>query len=162
MSEETLNPSPDDNQIVAERRAKLTELRSQGVAFPNDFERKDYAGDLQARYAETDADALAATPVRVQLAGRMMLKRVMGKASFATVQDMSGRIQLYIARDNLGEAAYTAFKHWDLGDILGVEGTLMRTKTGELSIQASQVRLLTKALRPLPEKFHGLADQEQK
>ncbi len=162
MSEETLNPTADDNQIVAERRAKLTELRSQGIAFPNDFDRKDYAGDLHGRYAETDAESLAAQPVRVQLAGRMMLKRVMGKASFATVQDMSGRIQLYIARDNIGEEIYTAFKHWDLGDILGVEGTLMRTKTGELSIQASQIRLLTKALRPLPEKFHGLADQEQK
>ena len=162
MSEEILPSPADDNQIVAERRAKLTEIRSQGIAFPNDFERKDYAADLQARYAETDAEALAAQPIHVQLAGRMMLKRVMGKASFATVQDMSGRIQIYIARDNIGEAVYSAFKHWDLGDILGVEGTLMRTKTGELSIQASQIRLLTKALRPLPEKFHGLADQEQK
>jgi lysyl-tRNA synthetase, class II len=163
---ETHLPSPtpenDDNQIVAERRAKLAELRLHGIAFPNDFERRDYAGDLAARHANDDAETLKAQPVRVQLAGRMMLKRVMGKASFATVQDMSGRIQLYIARDLIGESLYEAFKHWDLGDILGVEGVLMRTKTGELSIQASTLRLLTKALRPLPEKFHGLADQEQK
>ncbi|MDD3528972.1 MAG: lysine--tRNA ligase [Gallionellaceae bacterium] len=152
----------EDNQIITERRDKLAALREQGVAFPNDFERRDYAGDLQARYAETDVEALAATPVPVQLAGRMMLKRVMGKASFATLQDMSGRIQVYVARDQVGEATYDAFKRFDLGDILGVTGHLFRTKTNELTIQASSVRLLTKSLRPLPEKFHGLTDQEQK
>lgn len=163
MSEPTSTaPQQDDNQIIAERRAKLTELRQQGIAFPNDFERRDYAGELAARHAGDDADALATAPVSVQLAGRMMLKRVMGKASFVTVQDMSGRIQLYIARDKVGETIYTAFKHWDLGDFIGVEGNLMRTKTGELTIQASHIRLLTKTLRPLPEKFHGLSDQEQK
>ena len=152
---------PDDNQIIAERRAKLTALRAVGIAFPNDFERRDMAGDLQLRYAETAADELIAAPVLVQLAGRMVLKRVMGKASFATLQDMSGRLQIYVSNDKTGEAAHQAFKHWDLGDILGVSGVLFRTKTGELTVEARSVRLLTKALRPLPEKFHGLTDQEQ-
>ncbi len=155
-------PPQDENQIVAERRAKLAALRSQGVAFPNDFERRDQAGDLHGRYAETGGESLASEPIPVQLAGRMMLKRVMGKASFASLQDMSGRIQIYVARDQIGEDAYDAFKRMDLGDILGVVGHLFRTKTNELTIQVKQVRLLTKALRPLPEKFHGLADTEQK
>ena len=152
---------PDDNQIIAERRAKLTALRAVGIAFPNDFERRDMAGDLQLRYAETGADELVAAPVLVQFAGRMVLKRVMGKASFATLQDMSGRLQIYVSNDKTGEAVHQAFKHWDLGDILGVNGVLFRTKTGELTVEARSVRLLTKALRPLPEKFHGLIDQEQ-
>ena len=152
---------PDDNQIIAERRAKLTTLRAVGIAFPNDFERRDMAGGLQLRYAETGADELVAAPVLVQFAGRMVLKRVMGKASFATLQDMSGRLQIYVSNDKTGEAVHQAFKHWDLGDILGVNGVLFRTKTGELTVEARSVRLLTKALRPLPEKFHGLIDQEQ-
>ena len=152
---------PDDNQIIAERRAKLTTLRAVGIAFPNDFERCDMAGDLQLRYAEAAADELIAVSVLVQFAGRMVLKRVMGKASFATLQDMSGRLQIYVSNDKTGEAAHQAFKHWDLGDILGVSGVLFRTKTGELTVEARSVRLLTKALRPLPEKFHGLTDQEQ-
>ena len=152
---------PDDNQIIAERRAKLTALRAVGIAFPNDFERRDMAGDLQLRYAEAAADELIAVSVLVQFAGRMVLKRVMGKASFATLQDMSGRLQIYVSNDKTGEAAHQAFKHWDLGDILGVSGVLFRTKTGELTVEARSVRLLTKALRPLPEKFHGLTDQEQ-
>ncbi|MFC4158013.1 lysine--tRNA ligase [Chitinimonas lacunae] len=152
----------DDNQLIAERRAKLAEIRKQGVAFPNDFDRKHHAADLHAKYDAQDAEALEAAKVEVVLAGRMMLKRVMGKASFATLQDGSGRIQVYLSRDQLGEAPYGAFKHWDLGDILGVRGTLMKTKTGELSILASEIRLLTKSLRPLPGKFHGMSDQEQK
>lgn len=152
---------PDDNQIIADRRAKLTALRAVGIAFPNDFERRDMAGDLQLRYAETTADELIAASVLVQFAGRMVLKRVMGKASFATLQDMSGRLQIYVSNDKTGEAVHQAFKHWDLGDILGVSGVLFRTKTGELTVEARSVRLLTKALRPLPEKFHGLTDQEQ-
>ena len=152
----------DDNQIIAERRAKLAQLREAGVAFPNDFQRRDMAGDLHERYADTEAEALEAHPVEVQFAGRMMLKRVMGKASFATLQDVSGRMQVYVARDQVGEDVYQAFKHWDLGDIIGVTGTLFRTRTQELTVQASSVRLLTKSLRPLPEKFHGLTDQEQK
>ncbi len=152
----------DDNQIIAERRSKLSAMRKSGVAFPNDFERKHLAADLHAEFGERTHDELEAAQVHVAVAGRMMLKRVMGKASFATVQDMSGRIQLFISNNDTGEEAHNAFKHYDLGDILGAVGVLFKTKTGELSVRATQVRLLTKALRPLPEKFHGLSDQEQK
>ena len=161
---ETASPtSPqDENQIIAERREKLAGIRARGIAFPNDFERKDYAANLHASCEFTSKEDLEATPVAAQLAGRMMLKRVMGKASFATLQDMSGRMQIYVSREAVGEEAYDAFKRMDLGDILGVTGTLFRTKTNELTIQATSVRLLTKALRPLPEKFHGLSDVEQK
>ena len=163
MSEPTQYPLPvDENQIITERREKLAALRQNGIAFPNDFQRQDYAGSLHDTHGNAEKEALEATPVSVQLAGRMMLKRVMGKASFATLQDMSGRIQIYVSKEAVGEAVYDAFKHWDLGDILGVTGTLFRTKTNELTIQCTSVRLLTKALRPLPEKFHGLTDQEQK
>ncbi|AOX99349.1 lysine--tRNA ligase [Jeongeupia sp. USM3] len=152
----------DENQIMAERRAKLGALRKQGPAFPNDFRRADVAGDLHARFDGVEKEDLEAQNVTVSVAGRMMLKRVMGKASFATVQDVSGRIQFYISRDSVGEEVYAAFKTWDMGDILGAVGTLMKTKTGELSVQVTELRLLTKSLRPLPDKFHGLADQEQK
>ncbi len=162
MTEPAHPPHPDENQIIAERRDKLAAIRAQGIAFPNDFQREDYAGELHARYADSAKETLETSPVRVRLAGRMMLKRVMGKASFATLQDMSGRMQIYVSREAVGEDAYDAFKRMDLGDILGVEGTLFRTKTDELTIQCSAVRLLTKALRPLPEKFHGLTDLEQK
>jgi len=153
---------PDDNQIIAERRAKLGALRRAGIAFPNDFERKHLAGDLHAEFCERTHDELEALHIHVAVAGRMMLKRVMGKASFATVQDMSGKIQLFVSNNDTGEEAHNVFKHYDLGDILGATGVLFKTKTGELSVRVSQVRLLTKALRPLPEKFHGLSDQEQK
>jgi lysyl-tRNA synthetase class 2 len=162
----------DDNQLIAERREKLKALREaqkqgQGVAFPNDFKPADKAADLFARYGETTKEALEAEPVRASVAGRMMLKRVMGKASFATLQDASfgpsgGRIQIYLNNDGVGEAQHSAFKHWDLGDIIAVEGVLMRTRTGELTIQADRIRLITKSLRPLPDKFHGIADQEIK
>jgi len=161
-TEPTTPATQDENQIITERRAKLTALRKAGIAFPNDFERKNLSGDLHASYGEMSHDELAAANVSVAVAGRMMLKRVMGKASFATVQDMSGRIQLFISNGDTGEEAHSAFKHYDLGDILGASGVLFKTKTGELSVRVSQVRLLTKALRPLPEKFHGLTDQEQK
>ena len=161
MTDQTL-PSQDDNQIIAERRAKLAALRKEGVAFPNDFERKHLAGEVHAEFGEKTHDELEAAQVHVAVAGRMMLKRVMGKASFATIQDMSGKIQLYITNGDAGEEAHNAFKHYDLGDILGAVGVLFKTKTGELSVRVTQVRLLTKALRPLPEKFHGLSDQEQK
>jgi lysyl-tRNA synthetase class 2 len=154
--------SADENQIVAERRAKLQVLRGQGTAFPNDFRRAHLAGELQGAFADKPNEDLEAAQTQVAVAGRMMLKRVMGKASFATIQDMSGRIQLYVTRDELGEPLYEQFKHWDLGDILGARGTLFRTRTGELSIKVSSLRLLSKSLRPLPEKFHGLADQEQR
>ncbi|KTT22021.1 lysine--tRNA ligase [Pseudacidovorax intermedius] len=160
-------PSVDDNQLIAERREKLKALRAgqaegRGVAFPNDFKPADRADALLAAHGETPAEALEATPVAASVGGRMMLKRVMGKASFATLQDATGRIQLYVTRDALGEEVYADFKKWDLGDIVGAEGTLMKTKTGELSVKVSRLRLLTKSLRPLPDKFHGMADQEQK
>jgi lysyl-tRNA synthetase class 2 len=155
-------PAQDENQIVAERRAKLAALRAQGIAFPNDYRREHLAGDLQHAYGAMSKEELEGHAIRVAVAGRMMLKRVMGKASFATLQDMSGRIQVYVSNDATGVDAHEAFKHWDLGDILGVEGTLFKTRTGELTVNACKVRLLAKALRPLPEKFHGLADQEQK
>ena len=152
----------DENHIIAERRAKLAALRQAGVAFPNDFQRENTAQKLHDGYGEKSTEELADLPVEVRVAGRMMLKRVMGKAAFATLQDMSGRIQIYVARDKVSEDTYASFKTWDLGDILGVVGTLMKTKTGELTIQASEIRVLTKSLRPLPDKFHGLSDQELK
>ncbi len=150
----------DENRIMAERREKLAKLRESGNAFPNDFRRAHAMGDLASAYGALDKPALEAAKIAVSIAGRMVLKRVMGKASFATLQDGSGRIQIYVSNDNTGEAAHEAFKHWDLGDIVGVSGTLSKTNKGELTVQAAQIRLLTKALRPLPEKFHGLADQE--
>ncbi|HUL91459.1 MAG TPA: lysine--tRNA ligase [Burkholderiales bacterium] len=152
----------DENQIIAERRARLAELRRHGSAFPNDFRREHLAADLHKTWGDKSNEELEPRHIAVSLAGRVMLKRVMGKASFATVQDMSGRIQLYVTRDAVGEAAYEAFKHYDLGDIVGAKGTLFKTKTGELSLKTAELRLLVKSLRPLPEKFHGLADQEQK
>jgi len=152
----------DENQIIAERRAKLAELRKRGAAFPNDFRREHLAADLHQAWGGKSNEEIEPKAVKATVAGRMMLKRLMGKASFATVQDMSGRIQLYVTRDAVGEAAYEAFKHYDLGDILGARGTLFKTKTGELSLKVTELRLLVKSLRPLPEKFHGLADQEQK
>ncbi|MDO9467196.1 MAG: amino acid--tRNA ligase-related protein, partial [Thiobacillus sp.] len=162
MNNETTAPALDENQIIMERRAKLAAIREAGIAFPNDFERRDYASKLAAAHGDKSKEALEGKAVEVQLAGRMMLKRVMGKASFATLQDMSGRIQIYVSNDVTGVESHDAFKHWDLGDFLGVTGTLFKTNKGELTIQAKSIRLLSKALRPLPEKFHGLADQEQK
>jgi lysyl-tRNA synthetase class 2 len=158
----TQTPLIDENHIIAERRAKLAQWRKSGRAYPNDFRRENTAGKLGELYSDKPREDLEATPVAVRIAGRIMLKRVMGKASFATIQDLSGRIQLYVTRDNIGTVPYEEFKHWDLGDIVGVVGTLMKTKTGELTVQCTEIHLLTKALRPLPEKFHGLADIEQK
>ncbi|TMG87818.1 MAG: lysine--tRNA ligase [Betaproteobacteria bacterium] len=152
----------NENQIIAERRAKLRALRERGQAYPNDFRRDSLAGALHEAHDGKTNEALEAEPLAVAVAGRMMLKRVMGKASFATLQDMSGRIQLYIASDAVGVEAHDAFKHWDLGDIVGACGTLFKTRTGELSVRVAELRLLAKALRSLPEKFHGLTDQEQK
>jgi len=159
---EDIERAHEENQIIAERRSKLGAIRKAGVAFPNDFERKHLAGDLHAEFGAKSHDELEASKVNVAVAGRMMLKRVMGKASFATIQDMSGKIQLFVSNNDTGEEAHNAFKHYDLGDILGATGVLFKTKTGELSVRVTQVRLLSKALRPLPEKFHGLSDQEQK
>ncbi|MBC7414248.1 MAG: lysine--tRNA ligase [Herminiimonas sp.] len=160
-------PAQDEHSIIAERRAKLTALRSQGIAFPNDFRPQHKAAALHAQYGGFDQATLDPRAIQVSVAGRMMLKRVMGKASFATIQDASGlqadgRIQLYLSNELTGEASHAAFKHYDMGDILGAEGVLFKTKTGELSIKVSNLRLLTKSLRPLPDKFHGLSDQEMK
>ena len=150
----------DENRLIAQRREKLNELRKEGNAFPNDFRRNVLNAELAAEYAETDSDILKASTRRVKIAGRLMTKRVMGKASFATIRDMSGDMQLYVKRDDLGEGVYPAFKRWDLGDIIAAEGTMFRTQKGELSVAVDDIRLLTKSLRPLPEKFHGLSDQE--
>ena len=162
MSEQEHNPPQNTNQIIEERRAKLAALREAGIAFPNDFRRNNLASDLHKKYGNQSNDTLEKDPISVEVAGRMILKRVMGKASFATIQDMSGHIQLYITNDITGESVHAAFKHFDLGDILGVHGTLFITKSGELTVRVKSLRLLTKSLRPLPEKFHGLTDQEQK
>ncbi|MCD9030344.1 lysine--tRNA ligase [Luteimonas sp. Y-2-2-4F] len=165
MTEPTpATPHADDNALIAERRGKLNALREQGVAFPNDFRREQFAGALQAEFADAErwsAEALEGLDRRVGVAGRLMAKRVMGKASFAQIQDESGRIQLFLQAGALGDA-YEAFKGWDVGDIVGVEGGLTRTRTGELSVKATALRLLTKSLRPLPDKWHGLADVEQR
>ncbi|HQU16550.1 MAG: lysine--tRNA ligase [Chromatiales bacterium 21-64-14] len=150
----------EDNRLIAERRAKLAALRAAGNPFPNDFHRDALAQALHADCDGLNGGALDAAPRRVRVAGRMMAKRVMGKASFAQIQDMSGRIQLFLERDTLPEGVYAAFKGWDVGDIVGVEGVLFKTKTDELTVRAEQLRLLVKGLRPLPEKFHGLTDQE--
>jgi len=150
----------DENRLIAQRREKLGELREQGNAFPNDFRRNVMNAELNAEYAETSAEDLKENPRRVQIAGRMMTKRVMGKASFANIRDMSGDMQLYVKRDDLPEGVYAEFKRWDLGDIIAAEGVMFRTQKGELTVLVDNVRLLTKSLRPLPEKFHGLSDQE--
>ena len=152
----------DENQIIAERRAKLQAWRARGNAFPNKFMHDSLAGDLHEKYDNNDADSMDLNPVAVKVAGRMMLKRVMGKASFATIQDMSGSIQLYLTDSYPGKEPHDEFKHYDVGDILGVEGVLFKTRTNELTVRVKQLHLLTKALRPLPEKFHGLTDQEQR
>ncbi len=162
VSQQENLPVQDENHVMAERREKLKAIRSQGVAFPNDFKPGNLAVNLHKAYGEQAGEAFDTQVVKVSIAGRMMLKRVMGKASFATVQDRSGRIQLFIARDNVGEDVYEAFKKWDLGDIVAAAGVLFKTRTGELSVKVSELRLLTKSLRPLPEKFHGLSDQETK
>ncbi|KGM27738.1 lysine--tRNA ligase [Photorhabdus akhurstii] len=153
--------APDLNNELQTRREKLATLRENGIAFPNDFRRENISEDLHAKYDDKTQEELEALNIEVTVGGRMMTRRIMGKASFVTLQDMGGRIQLYVARDDLPEGIYNEqFKKWDLGDILGARGKLFKTKTGELSIHCTELRLLTKALRPLPDKFHGLADQE--
>ncbi|MBT0963762.1 lysine--tRNA ligase [Denitromonas iodatirespirans] len=162
MSEQNPSPSADENHLIAERREKLRAWRESGRAYPNDFSRENTAGKLDEAYGEKTREALEETPVEVRVAGRVMLKRVMGKASFATIQDLSGRIQLYVSNQGVGEEVHGDFKHWDIGDIVGAVGTLFKTKTGELTVNCTEIRLLSKNLRPLPEKFHGLTDQETK
>ncbi len=160
-------PPIDENQLIAERREKLKALRDgqrqgRGVAFPNDFKPGHHAADLLTHHGSKTPELLAQEGIQASVGGRMMLKRVMGKASFATIQDSTGRFQIYVTRDDVGEETYAAFKHWDLGDIVGAEGKLFKTRTGELSLHATRIRLLTKNLRPMPDKFHGVADQEVK
>ncbi|PID51399.1 MAG: lysine--tRNA ligase [Pasteurellales bacterium] len=159
-----MNNTETVNELHSEmdfRREKLNKLRQKGNAFPNTFRREHLADKLQQEFANVEKEDLSEQNIVVKVAGRIMLRRVMGKASFATISDMSGQIQLYIARDNLPEGFYEEeVKNWDLGDIVGASGELFKTKTGELSIRVREIELLTKALRPLPEKFHGLSDQE--
>jgi lysyl-tRNA synthetase class 2 len=156
-------PENDEHEQIAQRREKLALLREEGIAFPNDFRRDVMTGEIHAKYNDMDAEALDKAQLRVRVAGRMMTRRIMGKASFAHIQDMSGQIQLYVTRDELPEGFYNQqFKKWDIGDIVGAEGVLFRTRTGELSVKVDNIKLLTKSLRPLPEKFHGLVDQESR
>ncbi|MEQ9926259.1 lysine--tRNA ligase [Pectobacterium brasiliense] len=151
----------DLNNELKTRREKLVALRETGIAFPNDFRRDSTSDRLHAEFDGKENEELEELGIEVTVAGRMMTRRIMGKASFVTLQDVGGRIQLYVSRDDLAEGIYNEqFKKWDLGDILGARGKLFKTKTGELSIHCTELRLLTKALRPLPDKFHGLADQE--
>jgi len=163
MTEQTIAPQDaqqDENRLIAERRAKLAKLREAGVAFPNDFVPDAHAAILHDKYDDQDQAFLQGAGIQVKVAGRMMLKRVMGKASFATLQDGSGRIQIYLDKGALGEEPYAAFKQWDIGDLIAIEGSVFKTNKGELSVHATTARLLAKSLRPLPDKFHGVADQE--
>ena len=168
MSENTTSPEPqDENQLIAERRDKLSAMRArqaQGgpVAFPNDFKPAHHADALHTAHGAKTAETLVEEKHTVRIAGRMVLKRVMGKASFATLQDSTGRMQLYVKGEEIGVDIYDDFKHWDLGDIVGAEGHVFKTKTGELSVHVTSIRMLTKSLRPLPDKFHGIHDQEIK
>ena len=157
MADET---PQDESKLIAERRRKLDALRERGNAFPNDFHRNAIADELHQTFADHDNETLQKDNVQVAVVGRMMVKRVMGKASFVKLQDRSGQIQVRLERDRLPEGLYQEFKKWDVGDIVGAVGMLFRTQTGELTVQADDVRMLTKSLRPLPEKFHGLSDQE--
>ena len=151
----------DENHIIAERRAKLAALRAAGVAYPNDFKRTDLFGDLRAKWGDTPKEDLEAAAPTVAVSGRMMLKRVMGKASFATVRDFTGTMQYFITPSEVGDEAYALFKTMDLGDIVAAEGTLFRTNRGELSVRVKTLRLMTKSIRPLPDKHKGLCDPEQ-
>lgn len=162
MSEALENQQLDENRLISERRQKLAKLREKGNPFPNDFKPQDYSLPLHYKYDGYSKEELDGMNIPAKIAGRMMLKRVMGKAAFATIADAKGRIQAYISKEKIGEEVYEDFKHFDMGDILGVTGTLMKTKTGELSINATEVRLISKNIRPLPEKFHGLSDMEQR
>lgn len=161
-SDATVDTAKSENHLIAERREKLKAWRATGKAFPNDFSRENLANRLDELYSEKTRDELETARIDVKVAGRIVLKRVMGKASFATIQDVSGRLQVFVSNDVTGEEVHSEFKHWDIGDIVGCEGVLFKTKTNELTVQCKQIRLLTKSLRPLPEKFHGLSDVEQK
>ncbi|KTD16491.1 lysine--tRNA ligase [Legionella jordanis] len=157
MTEEHL----DESEVYQIRKQKLADLRSQGFNFPNKFRRHELAADLIHKYESLEKEELAEKHIKVVVAGRIVLRRIMGKASFFHIQDVSGRIQAYIRQNDLADL-YEQFKHWDLGDIVGLSGELFKTNTGELTVHASHIELLTKSLRPLPDKFHGLADQEMR
>lgn len=151
----------NENDLIAQRRQDLKELRKTGNAYTNQFKRDSLALDLHAQYENKSKEELEGESIKVAVAGRMMSRRIMGKASFAHIQDMSGKIQLYVRRDDLADGVYNdGFKKWDIGDIIGATGTIMKTNKGELSIRVDSIELLTKSLQPLPEKFHGLTDQE--
>ena len=152
----------DENSQIAIRREKLAELRKQGNAYPNDFRRDALAQKLLEQHGEKSKEELESASIKVKVAGRIMTRRLMGKASFCHIQDMSGRIQIYLRGEDLPEGRYEEFKHWDIGDIIGIEGHLFKTKVGELSVHATNARLLTKGLRPLPDKWAGLTDTEQR
>jgi lysyl-tRNA synthetase class 2 len=164
MEKESISHSPevDENRLIAERRGKLAALREDGEAYPNDFRKDSTAGELQTRFSNADAAELERVGESCTVAGRMMAKRIMGKIAFVRLQDRSGAIQLMIQRDDLPPGVFQQFKHWDIGDLLGARGRVVRTQKGELSIRVGELRLLVKALRPLPEKFHGLTDTEMR
>jgi lysyl-tRNA synthetase class 2 len=160
MTDEQHPQVEDENEIIAQRRAKLADLRQQGNPFPNDFRRTDLALALHEEHEEKSKDELAAANIETRVAGRIMLRRVMGKASFLTIQDRSGRVQIYVRQSDVGDAAYHEFSKWDIGDIIGVTGSVMKTNKGELSVHATEIRMLTKSLRPMPEKHAGLTDTQ--
>ena len=153
-------PAEDENHIIAERRAKLAALRAAGVAYPNDFKRTDLFGDLTAKYGAMTAEELEAAAPEVACSGRIMLKRIMGKASFCTVRDFTGTMQYFVQQNEVGPDAYAAFKTFDLGDIVAAKGVLFRTHAGDLAIRVKEIRLMTKSIRPLPDKHKGLQDTE--
>src|SRR3990167_6858743 len=152
----------DTHDLIEQRRSKLSKWRQEGHAYPTDFRRNALAKDILDQFQDKNEAELESHPTIVSVAGRIMTRRLMGKASFVHLQDMSGRIQLYIRQDDVTAHIYDAFKEWDLGDIIGAEGVLFKTKTGELSVKIKKLCLLTKSIRPLPDKYHGLSDQETK
>ena len=162
MNDQVAVVEQDENQLISLRREKLAAIREAGVAFPNDFVKEHDSETIISEYDKHDKEWFEENPIEVRVAGRIMLKRVMGKASFVTISDTSGRLQLYVQQGRLGEELYGEFKSWDIGDIVGAAGTLFKTQKGELSVKLDELRLLTKSLRPLPEKFHGLTDHEQR
>jgi len=157
-----MTDKPNESELLELRKAKLDELRASGNAFPNKFKRDSLADDLHSLYGELENNDLEKKKEVYSVAGRIMLQRIMGKASFMTIQDMSGQIQAYLTKNDLPEGVYESFKAWDLGDIVGLKGKLFKTKTGELTIHANEIELLTKSLKPLPEKHAGLVDTEQR
>lgn len=160
MQNQELSAEISEHDLVGQRKAKLAALRKQGNAYPNDFKRDSLAAQIHQQFSDKDPTSLESNPTAVKVAGRILLRRLMGKASFLQLQDMSGKIQIYVRQADIPEGVYEDFLHWDIGDIVGVEGVIFKTKTGELSVKASKIVLLSKALRPLPDKFHGLSDQE--